>query len=160
MIGSPDVEWQVPGMLRLPLAVLAERRPGITPWAEWSWRVAEVLEHAPDLPAWTVLREAAGRTLFLAGWAELALFPSDTANYRDNLQADVPLVWAVLRPVEAAPGLRLHLVTIDGGEAQLYSESGADLLEAVPMPPGVRAAAEAFVAQHHVERTVHKRRRG
>lgn len=150
---------EVPGTIRIPVAVLAERRPGATVWADWAWRVVEVLEEAPPVPAWTVLREEAGRTLFFAGGAEVALHPTDTTNYRDNLAATPPLVWVVLRPVEAAPGWALHLVTVDSGEAETYADSGADLLEALPMPPGLRAVTEAFVAQHHVERSFHKRRR-
>jgi hypothetical protein len=150
---------EVPGTLRIPLAVLVERRPGVTQWAEWSWRPVEVLEDAPDLPPWTVLREADGRTLFLAGHAEVALHPTDTTNYRDNLTSAAPSVWVVLREGEAAPGLVLHLVTVDAGEAHIYADAGNDLLEALPMPPGLRAAAEAFVAEHHVERRFHKRRR-
>ena len=38
-------------------------------------------------------------------------------------------------------------------------DSGADLLESLPMPPRLRAMTEAFVARHHVERVFHKRRR-
>ncbi|MDO9708192.1 DUF3305 domain-containing protein [Paracraurococcus lichenis] len=150
---------EVPGTLRIPVAVLAERRPGATRWAEWSWRVVEVLEEAPPVPPWTVLREEAGRTLFFAGEAEVALHPTDTSNYRDNLGASPPLVWVVLRPTEAAPGWVLHLVTVDAGEAEIYADSGADLLESLPMPPGLRALTEAFTAQHHVERRFQKRRR-
>lgn len=149
----------VPGTLRIAVTVLAERRPGATPWAEWSWRAVEVLEDAPDLPAWTVLREEAGRTLFLAGRAEVELHPTDTANYRENLAADPPRVWVVLRESEAPPGLRLYTATVDAGEAPLYAEAGSDLLESLPMPPRLRAAVEAFVAEHHVERAFHKRRR-
>ncbi len=153
-------EPEVPGTVRVPVSVLVERRPGATPWAEWSWRAVEVLEDAPaDLPPWTVLREEAGRTLFLAGRAEVALYPTDTANYRENLRADPPLIWVVLRGAEAPPGLRLYTVTVDGGEAHLYAESGTDLLESLVMPARLRAVAEAFVAQHHVERTFHKRQR-
>ena len=152
-------ELEVPGTVRVPVSVLVERRPGATPWAEWSWRAVEVLEDAPDLPPWTVLREEAGRTLFLAGRAEVALHPTDTANYRENLRADPPLIWVVLREAEAPPGLRLYTVTVDGGEAHLYAESGTDLLESLAMPAGVRAVAEAFVARHHVERAFHKRQR-
>jgi hypothetical protein len=149
----------IPGAIRIPVAVLAERRPGATQWAEWSWRVVEVLETAPELPPWTPLREAEGRTLFFAGAAEVALYPTDTPNYRDNLAADPPRVWVVLRPVEAAPGFALHLVTVDAGEAHLYADTGADLLESLPMPAGLRAATEEFTALHHVERDTHKRRR-
>jgi hypothetical protein len=119
----------------------------------------EVLEEAPPVPPWTVLREDAGRTLFFAGAAEVALHPTDTGNYRDNLTAASPRVWVVLRPVEATPGFALHLVTVDSGEAETYADSGADLLESLPMPPGLRALTEAFVAEHHVERRFHKRRR-
>jgi hypothetical protein len=151
---------EVPGTVRIPVAVLAERRPGATPWAEWSWRAVEVLEEAPpDLPPWTVLREEAGRTLFLAGRAEVELHPTDTVNYRDNLQADPPRIWVVLREAEAPPGLRLCVVTVDAGEAHLYADVGTDLLESLPMPAGLRSAVEAFVARHHVERMFHKRRR-
>lgn len=152
-------EPEVPGTVRVPVSVLVERRPGATPWAEWSWRAVEVLEDAPDLPPWTVLREEAGRTLFLAGRADVALYPTDTANYRENLRADPPLVWVVLREAEAPPGLRLYTATVDGGEAHLYAESGSDLLESLAMPAGLRAVAEAFVARHHVERAFHKRQR-
>lgn len=152
-------EMEVPGTVRIPVAVLVERRPGASPWAEWSWRVVEVLEEAPDLPPWTVLREEAGRTLFLAGRTEVELHPTDTTNYRDNLQADPPLIWVVLREAEAPPGLRLYTVTVDAGEAHLYADVGNDLLEALAMPARMRAAVEAFVAQHHVERTFLKRRR-
>ena len=152
-------EMEVPGTVRVPVAVLAERRPGTTPWAEWSWRALEVLEEAPDLPPWTVLREEAGRTLFLAGRAEVALHPTDTANYRDNLLTDAPRVWVVLRVADEPPGLRLYTVTVDGGEAHLYADTGTDLLEALAMPAGLRAVVEAFVARHHVERAFHKRQR-
>ena len=152
-------ELEVPGTLRIPVAVLVERRPGTTPWAEWSWRAVEVLKEAPELPPWTVLREEAGRTLFLAGRAEVALYPTDTPNYRENLQADAPRIWVVLREAEAPPGLRLYTVTVDGGEAHIYAESGNDLLESLVMPAGLRAVVEAFVAQHHVERAFHKRQR-
>jgi len=149
----------LPDSLFIPVVVLVERRPAASPWAEWSWRAVEVLEDAPELPPWTVLREAAGRTLFLAGRAEVALHPTDTANYRDNLVADPPKVWVVLRRADSAPGLALHTVTVDAGEAHLYADAGEDLLEALPMPPFLRATAEAFVARHHVERRFHKRQR-
>ncbi len=146
--------------LFLPVAVLAERRPAVTAWAEWTWQAVEVLEEAPAVPPWTLLREAAGRSLFFAGTAEVALHPTDTANYRDNLAADPPLVWVVLRQSEATPtGLALFAVTVDPGEAQIFADAGDDLLESLPMPPGLRAATAAFVERHHVERTFHKRRR-
>jgi hypothetical protein len=148
-----------PKAKRIPVAVLAERRPGVTRWAEEVWRVAEVLEAAPPVPAWTLLRQDGERALFFAGTAEVSLHPTDTANYKHNLEAAEPLVWVVLRPAAAPPGLVLQTVTVDPGEAHLHADTGNDLVEALPMPPGLRAATEAFVATHHVEHAFHKRRR-
>ena len=152
-----------PDSLRIPVAVLVERRPGVTKWVEHVWRALEVLEHAPPVPAWTLLRQEDGRSVFFAGIAEVAMHPTDTSNYKHNLEAAQPLVWVLLRPVEdageGAPGLLLQGVTVDPGEAHLHADVGQDLLEALPMPPGLRATAEEFVARHHRERGFYKRRR-
>lgn len=150
---------EVPGTVRIAVGVVVERRPGVTPWAEHVWQPREVLEDFPDAPPWTVLREEGGPTLFLAGQAEVALHPTDTDNYIHNLQQEPPRVWVVLRPTEAAPGYALQTVTVDAGEAQLYAESGSDLLEALPMPPRLRLVVERFVAEHHRVREFHKRKR-
>lgn len=149
----------VPNAMQIPVGVLVERRPSTTPWAEWSWQATDVLEMAPELPPWTVLRQAPGRTLFLAGSAEVALYPSDTANYRDNLAAAAPLVWVVLRPGGSRHGLVLHAVTVDGGEAEAMADAGQDLMDALPLPPFLASAMAAYVAEHHVERAFFKRRR-
>lgn len=149
----------VPGTVRIPVGVVAERRPGVTPWADFAWAAIAVLEDAPEIPAWTTLREEDGRTQFFAGRAEVVLYPTDTDNYIHSLQQEPPRIWVVLRPTEAAPGYALHAVTADAGEAQLYAESGVELLESLPMPPGLRLLLERFVAEHHREREFHKRKR-
>lgn len=148
-----------PDSIAFMVAVLAERRPSPSPWAEWSWRVVEVLDSAPDAPPWTTLREAEGTTLFLAGRAEVWLHPTDTDNYVHNLNSHSPRIWVVLRPVEAEPGMALHCVTVDAGEAQLYGDSGADLLESLPLPGFLLGPVSDFVARHHRERDFHKRAR-
>jgi len=148
-----------PDTVGIPVAVLAERRPGVTKWAEHVWRVVEVLEAAPPVPAWTLLREEAGRSLFFAGEAEVLLHPTDTTNYKHNLEAAQPLVWAVLREGATPSGFVLQTVTVDPGEAHLHADAGNDLVEALPMPPGLRAAATEFVARHHKEQAFFKRKR-
>ncbi|NKC29784.1 DUF3305 domain-containing protein [Falsiroseomonas selenitidurans] len=148
-----------PESLFIPLAVLVERRPGVTRWAEEVWRAIEVLEEAPAIPPWTLLRQEPGRSVFFAGVGDVALHPTDTDNYRHNLASAQPLVWALLRPAETPPGLMLHSVTADPGEAHLHADVGQDLLESLPMPPGLRATMEAFCARHHKERGFWKRRR-
>jgi hypothetical protein len=156
---GPQDRASNPNTLRIPVAVLAERRPGVTKWAEHVWRVVEVLETAPPVPAWTVLREEGGRTLYFAGEAEVLLHPTDTTNYKHNLEAAQPLIWVALREADTPSGLALQTVTVDPGEAHVHADAGNDLLEALPMPPALRAAAAAFVATHHREQVFHKRRR-
>jgi hypothetical protein len=149
----------LPDTIFLPVGVLVERRPSASRWVDHAWRAVEVLEQAPEVPDWTVLREEAGRTLFFAGAAEVALHPTDTDNYKHNLEAATPLVWVVLRPGETPAGLKLQSVTVDPGEAHIHADVGNDLVESLPMPPGLRAATAEFVARHHKERAFHKRRR-
>lgn len=148
-----------PEAVFLTVGVVIERRPATSRWADHVWRAVEVLEAAPDLPDWTLLREEAGRALFFAGRAEVALHPTDTANYKHNLEADRPLVWVILRPAPTPAGLALQSVTVDPGEAHIHADVGNDLLESLPMPPGLRGIAAEFVARHHKERAFHKRQR-
>ena len=141
----------------IPVAVLAERRPGVTIWQSHVWRAVAVLEEAPPVPAWTKLREENGRELYFAGTAEVTLHRTDTPNYKENLEAAEPLIWVVLR--ETPQGMQIQAVTVDPGEAEIYTEGPSDLLEALSMPPGIRAILVSYVAEHHVEREFHKRKR-
>jgi hypothetical protein len=141
------------------VAVLVERRPANSPWQDWSWRAVAVLAEAPAAAPWTLLRESAGVALFLAGTARVELHPTDAENYAHNLAAAEPLVWVVLRPAEVAPGLALHVVTVDAGEAHHYADVGNDLLEALPLPDFLGQPLRDFVARHHRPRVQHKRRR-
>ncbi len=149
-----------PDSLFIPVAVLAERRPGVTKWAEHVWRAVEVLEQAHPVTPWTLLRQHDdGRAIFFAGQATVELHPTDTSNYKHNIESETPLVWVLLRPVETEPGLVLHSVTVDPGEAHIRADVGQDLMEALPMPPGLLALTTEFVASHHRERGYFKRRR-
>ena len=148
-----------PNSLRIPVGVLAERRPAVTKWADDVWRVVEVLEDAPPVPPWTLLRVEAGRSLFFVGAAEVVLHPTDTSNYKHNMEAAQPLVWVALRPAATPSGFMLQTVTVDPGEAHLHADTGNDLLESLPMPPGLLAATQDFIARHHVERQFYKRKR-
>lgn len=141
------------------VGVVMERRPAASPWADHVWRAVEVLEAVPDLPAWTILREEGGRTLFFAGTAEVALHPTDTDNYKHNLEAERPLAWVILRPAATPAGWELQAVTVDPGEAHIHADVGNYLLESLPMPPGLRDLTADFVTRHHKERRFHKRQR-
>ena len=50
-------------------------------------------------------------------------------------------------------------VTADPSEGEAFTETGADLVEVVPLPDNVREAMIDFVAEHHVEQSFFKRKR-
>lgn len=148
-----------PDAVQVAVGVLMERRPATSRWVDHVWRAVEVLADAPPVPAWTALRAEAGRTLFFAGEAMVTLHPTDTANYKHNLEAATPLAWVILRHGDTPAGLVLHGVTLDPGEAHVHADTGSDLVEALPMPPGLLALTADFVARHHQDRAFHKRKR-
>ena len=91
--------------------------------------------------------------------AEIELYRTETANYRDNLASGAPVLWVALRPTGVEPPYELVAVTADPAEGEALTEAGNDLVDVVPMPEPVRAVVEAFVAEHHVERPFFKRKR-
>ena len=143
----------------LEVGVVVERRKLSNPWAEWSWAPVAVLPGAPAAAPWTVLDESAGTTRFYAGAAELEFFSSETTYYRDNLRSGQPSLWVSLRPADEPPGVVLGQVTADPGEGEALTETGTEIVDAVPMPAEICERLAAFVAAHHVEREFFKRKR-
>ena len=151
-------------MSAVPLAiisvgVLVERSKSASPWADFHWRPVGVLTGVPDAPLWTKLSDDGERVTFYAGATDIELFRTETANYRDNLRCEIPLLWIVLRPVEGDPPYELASVTADPAEGEAMTEAGANLVEAVAMPKPMQEAIAAFVAEHHVEQEFVKRKR-
>ncbi|WP_181705765.1 DUF3305 domain-containing protein [Chthonobacter rhizosphaerae] len=144
---------------RFPVHVIVERRPAVSRWIDHVWRVVAVVPGRVEAPAWHVLAEADGVTRYLAGSTDLMVHPAETAALKDNLEAPTPSVYVVLRPDDGPIGWRLLLATVDPAEAHSHSDSGSDLVEALPMAEPIRVWIARFVATHHVERTVYKRQR-
>jgi hypothetical protein len=138
-------------LLRLAAGVVIERRRSTSAWADFIWRPSAVLAGMPDAAPWTLLDAQADRTTFYAGVAEIALYRSDAALYRDNLATGEPMLWAVLRPTGGEPAFTVVAVTADPSEGEAFATIGTDLVEALPMPEPIRDAIAAFVAEHHVE---------
>ncbi|MGY8709439.1 DUF3305 domain-containing protein [Bradyrhizobium sp. 18BD] len=146
-------------LLRFPVGIVVERRNAGSPWTDFVWRAVAVLPDELGTMPWTVLREEDGTTLFYAGSATVDLYPSETARYRDNLASGSPSIWTVLSPAEGAWPYSVTAATADPSEGEAFTEAGANLVEAVPMPEMLREAIENFVAEHHVEREFFKRKR-
>lgn len=146
-------------LLRIPVGVVVERRKAASPWIDCVWRGTCVLPDEPEMTPWAVIREEAGTTLFYAGSATVDLFRSEAARYRDNLATGAPNVWIVLTPSEGARPYAVSAVTADPAEGEAFTEAGANLVEAVPMPEVLRQAIENFIAEHHLEAEFVKRER-
>jgi hypothetical protein len=144
---------------RIAVGIVVERRKAASQWIDFTWRPVTILPGEPDTPPWTVLSSGADATRFYAGTAEVALYRSETGNYRDNLASGAPSLWVALRPTGAEPAYELFAVTADPAEGEAFTQAGDDIVEALPMPPSVREMIETFVADHHVERTFFKRKR-
>ncbi|UQD69707.1 DUF3305 domain-containing protein [Bradyrhizobium japonicum] len=146
-------------LVRIPVGIVVERRKADSPWVDVVWRGVAVLPDEPETRPWTVLREEEGTTLFYAGSATVDLYPLETARYRDNLASGSPSIWIVLAPAEGAWPYSVAAATADPAEGEAFTEAGANLVEAVPMPEMLREAIESFTAEHHVEREFFKRKR-
>ncbi len=141
------------------VGVVVERRKAKSPWVDYVWRPVAALPGAPDTPPWTVLESDDEATQFYVGVAELGLYRADTPHYRDNLASGTPGLWVVLRPTGREPPFDVVTVTANPSEGEAFTESGADLVEPVPVPEAVVALIEAFIAEHHVEHAFTKRQR-
>jgi hypothetical protein len=106
-----------------------------------------------------VLAQTEDCTTFYAGTTVIEFHVGDSPNYRDNLTSSAPSVWVALRSTEGDPPYRVFAATVDPAEGEAFTETGVDLIEAVPMPDLIREALAAFVAEHYVERPFFKRKR-
>ncbi len=142
---------------RIPVGVVVERYKGKSPWADFIWRPISVLAGETKAAPWSVLADDGETTTFYAGSAAIDLHKTETTNYRGNLATGSPMLWVVLRQTDSEPPYKLFTVTADPAEGEAMTEAGSDLVEPVPMPAPIRAALEAFIAEHHVERPFYKR---
>ena len=144
--------------MRIPVGVVVERRKAQSPWIDFTWKPVTVLVGQPEASPWTMLSDVGEAATFYAGMAEIELHRTETTNYRDNLAGNGCL-WVSLRPTGIDPPYEVFGVTADPAEGEAWTETGADLVDVVAVPDSVRAAIEAFVAEHHVDRPFYKRKR-
>jgi len=140
----------VPPLARIDVGVVLERRKVRNAWIDVAWQPVMALPGRPAAAAWTLLSVDDERALFYAGATEIPLYRTESSNYRDNLATRAPSLWIALRPTGLDPPYKLLAVTADPAEGESFTETGADLVGAVPMPAGVREIIADFVAAHPV----------
>lgn len=145
-------------MVSLPVGVLLRRAPGVTRWVKWNWTATAVLPGAGP-GNWTELRRDGDAVEYHAATVTLELHRTLTEAYLVSLNTKPPSVFVILRP-DPAPNGRPEVLTVTASayEAQDYS-GGEEIVEPVPMPPGLEAWIADFCARHHKEEEFVKRKR-
>ena len=145
----------------MPVGIVLRRTPGVTRWAAWHWRPVAVLPGAGEAE-WRILREEDGATEFHAATLTLELHRKETEAYRVSMAMQIPSVHVILRPAEESAEpyeVVPFAVTASAYAAQDYLDSGEEIVEAVPAPPGLVAWIRQFIDLHHREEAFKKRRR-
>ena len=127
-----------PGLLRIPVGVVVERRKAKSQWIDFVWRPVAVLPGSQTPRRGRCSPPKAASRPFYVGLAEIHLHRSETSNYRDNLVSGSPAVWVAMRPTETEPPFQVVMATADPSEGEAFTETGTELVEAVPMPDIVR----------------------
>jgi hypothetical protein len=148
-----------PALSAMSLGVVVERRKAASAWIDYTWRPVAVLPGWPQAEPWSVLAIDGDATTFYAGAADLALYRTETGQYRDNLASSAPSLWVTLRPTGGEPPFRVVAITADPAEGESFTQAGDDLVGSVPIPATVREMLEAFIAEHQVEQPFFKRNR-
>ena len=143
------------------VAVLMERRPGVTRWQPFSWTAVgllagEVAASGQDEPAPMPADEGRERALW-RGY-KVKLHADEAESYYFNLMSASPQAFVVMRDDENGRR-KPDLVTLCFDEANAYTE-GDEEVHNVPMPPELAKWLEAFVIAHYVpEKRIKRKRR-
>ena len=141
----------------MPLGVVVRRTPGATRWAKWCWQAVAVLPGAGPAE-WRELRREGEAVEYHAATVPLELFRADAEAYLNGLSARLPAIAVVLRQ-DGGERPEVLLATASPYEAQDYQDGGDEMVELVPMPPGLIAWIRDFCEVHHEEEVFVKRRR-
>jgi hypothetical protein len=144
---------------QMTVGLVLERRHLGGDWGGIAWRPITIFPHAPDVAPWTPLGATKTAARFYAGAHPISLYSTDTANYRDNLASGAPKLWVVLRAEGTEPPVQVLTITADPAEGEGNTEAGNNVVETIDMPAEIAGVIAAFIAAHHVERPIIKRRR-
>jgi hypothetical protein len=148
-----------PPLASITVGVVVERRKARSAWIDFTWAPVAVLPGAPTAAPWTLLAEEGDTTRFYAGATDIALYRTETSNYRNNLASGRPSLWVALRPTGSEPPYDVLAVTADPAEGEAFTQAGDDLVEAVPMPAPIVETLAAFIAGHFTEQPFVRRER-
>ena len=139
------------------VGILVAKRKLKGPWASHAWLPCAALPAVPAASPWTPLSKNEQEEIFYAGAFEVALHPSETGHYRDNLASAHPSLWVALRHV-AGEEYEVAAVTANPYEGESMAGGIGEIVEAVPMPLDIQSKVADFFAAFHQERPFLKRK--
>lgn len=150
--------------IHMSVGIVVEKRPAQSRWISHTWKPVAVLPGAGAAEGWRLLSDTDGVQQYHIATLVLELHRKETEAYLVNLSNDPPSVYVVLREPEEdddpnAPEIRAVRATASPFEAQDFLDCGEDIVEPVPMPPGMIAWLQEFTDRHHVETPFKKRKR-
>jgi hypothetical protein len=139
--------------LRFPVAVIMQRTPLASRWADERWEALAVEPSDDIAPAHTLLSDAAEDTMrWRCTGHVIELHPTEAEGYYLNASTREPKVFVLWRMAEPGddvePRARPLIVTVSYGEAARFLDAG-EQVDAVRMPAAILAALESFVAAHY-----------
>ena len=146
---------------RFTVAVLMERRRGVTQWQPYVWApIGLVAGAVAEGPVGVPLEMPADGDAIRELWRgfEVRLHRDELESFYHNLVSPQPLGFVIMREGESDRRLPA-LVTLCFDEANAYAEAG-EQIEPVPMPPELVQWLEQFVVENYVpERRTRRERR-
>jgi hypothetical protein len=138
--------------LRFPVAVIMQRIPLASRWADERWEAVAVEPCDDTRPAQTLLNDAADTMRWRCTGQVIELHPSEAEGYYLNVSAREPKVFVLWRMAEPGddvePRARPLIVTVSYAEAARFLDAG-EQVDAVPIPAAIFAALESFVAAYY-----------
>ena|ERR1700694_2569600 len=138
--------------LRFPVAVIMQRIPLASRWADERWEAVAVEPCDDALPAHTLLSDAADGKRWRCTGHVIELHPTEAEGYYLNVSTREPKVFVLWRMVEPTddvePRARPLIVTVSYAEAARFLDAG-EQVDAVPIPAAIFAALESFVVAHY-----------
>jgi hypothetical protein len=141
------------------IGVVLARRGVDNPWIDHVWSPHAVLVPAPATAPGMKLSQEGSVELFYAGPATIELHPSETANYRDNLESGGPKLWIAARTKADGVAPDFIRATADPTEGEALFESGAEIVGTLALPAELAGWIAGFIETFHVERVFVKRQR-
>ena len=153
---SPSVEVPMPA-LRFPIAVIFERTAIVNRWVSERWEPIAVVppvvapaNDATETLSPVKIADQPSRTQWRFDGHAFELHPSEAEGYYLNLASPDPKAFVMWRTMEEGgdPPVYPVVITVSYNQAARMLDGG-ERVDAVPLPPGIRAWMEPFVAEHY-----------